>query len=222
MTVDEAGRPLYSISAVTRMVGGPVATLRTWEDRYGLVVPVRNASGHRLYSRDHLEQLKYVKARMAEGASAADAHRLLAERIEGGLPVSESVEDGAQLLILLAEHDAYAAEFQEYFLRTEGFDVEVVFNEAAARTTFLEKSPSLVVVELLISGGTGLDLCRFFKEQDGALVVALSVVEARDLAIAAGADAFLMKPLDPLQLVSTVRDLLGSSALLRPSPVPAI
>jgi DNA-binding NarL/FixJ family response regulator len=33
--------------------------------------------------------------------------------------------------------------------------------------------------------------------------------------VAAGADAFLLKPLEPLQLVSAVRDLLGSSAMLR-------
>ena len=37
-------------------------------------------------------------------------------------------------------------------------------------------------------------------------------------AVEAGADAFLLKPLEPLQLVSTVRDLLGSSAFLGPLP----
>ena len=42
----------------------------------------------------------------------------------------------------------------------------------------------------------------------------VSAVEAMDAAIEAGADAFLRKPIDPLQLVSTVRDLLRSSALL--------
>jgi len=47
-------RPIFSISAVARMLGVPVATIRTWEDRYGLVVPDRNASGHRLYRRDQL------------------------------------------------------------------------------------------------------------------------------------------------------------------------
>jgi DNA-binding transcriptional MerR regulator len=43
----QGSRPIYSISAVARMVGVPVATLRTWEERYALVVPERNASGHR-------------------------------------------------------------------------------------------------------------------------------------------------------------------------------
>jgi DNA-binding response OmpR family regulator len=73
------------------------------------------------------------------------------------------------------------------------------------------------VVELLISGGVGVSLCRSFKQDAAVPVIAVSVLEARDMAVEAGADAFLAKPLDPLQLVSTVRDLLGSSAFLRPA-----
>jgi DNA-binding response OmpR family regulator len=73
----------------------------------------------------------------------------------------------------------------------------------------------VVVVELLISGGIGLSLCQYFKEHGDAPVIAVSALEARDRAIEAGADAFLLKPLEPLQLVSAVRDLLGASAFLR-------
>lgn len=215
------GRPIYSISAVARMVGVPVATIRTWEDRYDVVVPGRNESGHRLYRRDQVEQLRFVRNCMADGASAADAHRLLAERIDAGLSLAPPAGPQARLLILLADCDPYAAEFEEYFLKTEGFEVEVTLGEEAARKSFSERSPALVVVELLISGGAGLDLCRFFREQGGdVLIIAVSVLESRDLAVEAGADAFLLKPLEPLQLVSTVRDLLGSSAFLRPAPEP--
>jgi DNA-binding response OmpR family regulator len=46
-------------------------------------------------------------------------------------------------------------------------------------------------------------------------VLAVSALDSRDEALEAGAYAFLCKPLDPLQLVSTVRDLLGTSAYLR-------
>jgi DNA-binding transcriptional MerR regulator len=212
-------RPVYSISAVARMIGIPVATIRTWEDRYGLVIPERNASGHRLYSREQVEQLRFVRTSMNDGATAADAHRLLAERIDTGTVGSQD-GSGESLLVLLAENDPYAAEFQEYFLKTEGFNVEVTLSEAAARQSFNQSSPSLVVVELLISGGSGLDLCRTFKGRDLAPIIAVSALEARDLAIEAGADAFLAKPLDPLQLVSTVRDLLGTSAILSQTRVP--
>lgn len=113
------------------------------------------------------------------------------------------------LLILLAEHDHYAAELQEYFLKTEGFHVEVTLGSEAARQSFLENSPSLVVVELLISGGAGLSLCRFFKQERDVPVIAVSALAGRDQAIEAGADAFLLKPLEPLQFVSTVKDLPG-------------
>ena len=210
-------RPIYSISAVARMVGVPVATLRTWEERYALVVPERSASGHRLFSRDHVEQLQTVRMRMAEGMSAADAHRLLAERLGTGLPVAAPDGHPPRLLILLAEQDPYAAELQEYFLKTEGFEVEVALGDEAARRSFLDNPPSLAVVDLLISGGSGFSLCRFFRQDRGVPVVAVSVLECREQALEAGADAFLRKPLEPLQFVSTIRDLLGSSAFL-PSP----
>jgi hypothetical protein len=49
-------RPAYSISAVARMLDVPVATSRTWEDRYGQVVPAHNASGHRLFARYQFEK----------------------------------------------------------------------------------------------------------------------------------------------------------------------
>lgn len=213
MGTGQSGRPVYSISAVARMLGVPVATLRTWEDRYTLVVPERNASGHRLYSRDQVEQLKFVRSRMAEGASAADAHRLLAERDEDSRGPRPSGA-AARLLILLAERDPYSAEFQEYFLRTEGFEVDIALTDGAARESFSRGSPSLVIVDLLISGGSGLELCRLFKERAGVPVIAMSVLESRDQALEAGADAFLPKPVEPLHLVSTVRDLLQSSAFL--------
>ena len=206
-------RPVYSISAVARMLDVPVATLRTWEDRYGQVVPSRNPGGHRLYTRHQLEQLRFVRERMGEGASVGDAHRLLAERAETGQSLS-SPASRPRLLIQLAESDAYAVEFEEYFLKTEGFEVTVTMTESAAREEFAATRPAVVIVEMLISGGAGLELCRYFREQEAGAIVVVSPVEVMDAAIDAGADAFLRKPIDPLQLVSTVRDLLGSSALL--------
>lgn len=208
-------RPVYSISAVARMLEVPVATLRTWEDRYGQVVPARNASGHRLYSRQQVEQLRFVRAQMGEGASVADAHRLLAELAETRQPLSTPVTRPApRLLIQLAESDVYAAEFEEFFLKTEGFEVEITLTDSVAREAFAAARPAVVIVEMLISGGAGLELCRYFRKRAEVAIVAVSAVEVMDAALDAGADAFLRKPLDPRQLVSTVRDLLRSSAML--------
>jgi DNA-binding transcriptional MerR regulator len=216
--VTGTGRAVYSISAVSRMVGVPVATIRTWEDRYGLVIPDRSAGGHRLYRRDQVSQLSFVRAQMAQGASAADAHRLLAEQAETGLPLAEPASVPGQPVILLATRDRHTAEYEEFFLRAEGFDVEVALSAEAARESFRRKPPSVAVVELLISGGEGLDLCRFFRERGNVLIVAVSVLDARDMAADAGADAFLLKPLEPRQLVSAIRDLVGAGAYLGPLP----
>jgi DNA-binding response OmpR family regulator len=83
-----------------------------------------------------------------------------------------------------------------------------------AEEQWLESRPQLAIVELMISGGLGAELCQRLKQQDAGAVLAISVLQARDEALAAGADAFLQKPLDPLELVSTVKDLLGASALV--------
>src|SRR5690606_13426396 len=101
-----------------------------------------------------------------------------------------------------------------YFLRTEGYDVRVALDPASAAEALHDKPPSVLVVELLMSGGAGLDLCRS-AEESGVPVLAISAVEMRDQALAAGAEAFLVKPLDSLRFVSTVRDLIGTSAYLR-------
>jgi DNA-binding transcriptional MerR regulator len=208
--------PIYSIGAVERMLDIPAATIRNWEDRYGLVTPERSNGGHRLYTREQVEQLRFVKEGLARGLQPAEAHRLLGEQLErgGGFQADER-EDAPRLLILLAERDPYAAEFAEFFLQTEGYDVTLALDADDAARTLKQLLPQLAVVELLISGGRGADLCQRLKEAGVPACLVISTLDARDQALAAGADAFLRKPLDPLQFVSTVKDLLGKSAFLR-------
>lgn len=214
---DEPGdRPVYSIGAVSKMLGVPSATLRTWQERYGVVVPERSKGGHRLYTRDQVQQLRFLVDQAAAGLSPADGHRVLEERLAAGLPLrSGGRSDGDTLLILLAERDPFAAEFSEYFLRTEGYGVTLVLDGEDAIEKIGNARPDLAVIDLLISGGRGLELCRQLVKREGVPVLAISRLEMRDQAMSAGASAFLLKPIDALQLVSVVQDLLGRSAFLR-------
>jgi DNA-binding transcriptional MerR regulator len=207
----------YSIGAVARMVRVPPATLRTWEERYAIVQPVRSDGGHRLYSRMDVERLRFVADRVREGISPGDAHRMLAG-VSGNLPPGP-LEPGTRIVILLAERDPYAAEFAEFFLKTEGFEVVLALDADDAVGAIAADRPQLAIVDLLISGGAGLELCRRVHDR-GIPVLALSSVAMRDAALEAGASAFLQKPLEPLQLVSTVKDLLGTSSFLNEA-VPA-
>jgi CheY-like chemotaxis protein len=207
------GRGIYSIGAVARMLDLPTATIRNWEERYETIVPYRSPGGHRLYSRDQVEQLRFVANEVARGLSAADAHRLLAERGhadgEPGEPAARS-----RPLVLLAERDPTAAELERFFLRTEGYDVRLALAIDDAEEQWRASRPELAIVDLMISGGQGAQLCERLKHDDAGAVLAVSVLQAGDDALVAGADAFLQKPLDPLELVSTVKDLLGASALV--------
>jgi DNA-binding transcriptional MerR regulator len=210
-------QPLYSIGAAAKIIDVPAATLRAWEERYGVVTPIRSEGAQRLYSRNQVEQLKFIKAQMDAGASAADAHRLLDQDLEAGrVPAAAAEEAGeSRPLILIAERDAYAAELAEYLLRTEGYSVSIATDAGQTRLLFGERSPDLVVIDLLISGGAGFRLCSELRAGSKAQVLAVASIDAADEAIALGASAFLRKPLEPLALVSTVRDLLGTSALAR-------
>src|SRR6202042_58834 len=83
------GHGIYGIGAVARLLGLSQPAIRSWEDRYGLIVAERSEGGRRIYTRDQLEQLRFVKERLDEGLSAADAHRLFAERRAGGPPIAQ-------------------------------------------------------------------------------------------------------------------------------------
>jgi len=213
---------IYSIGAVARMLGVPAQTLRAWEERYQQIVPARSSGGQRLYSRDQVDQLSFIRNQIDQGLQPADAHRLLAEHRHtdaAALPVEQHRTAPARVdaatTVLLAERDPYAAEFAEYFLRTEGYAVRIVLDPATAAEILRAEPPSVLVVDLLIAGGAGLALCRAARDNGSVPVLAVSAVDSRDQAVAAGAEAFLVKPLDPLQFVSTVRDLVGTSAYLQ-------
>ena len=198
------------------MIGVAVSTLRTWEERYRLVIAVRSSGGQRRYTRNQLAQLSFVSEQMDQGFSPGDAHRLLAEHIaRGSEPIDASVAAAQTgLLILIAERDRVAASLEDYLLRTEGFRVQIASSADDAQRKFHELEPRIVVVELLLSGGLGGRLIERLN-QAGATVIAVSPLAAHDVAAELGAAAFLKKPIDPLVFVSTVRDLLGTSAISR-------
>jgi CheY-like chemotaxis protein len=191
----------------------PATTIRNWEERYGAVVPARSAGGQRLYSPDQVDQLRYVASQLALGLSAADAHRLLVEREAGDPPeVDQEPRESARPLVLIAERDPAAAEFARSALGAEDYEFDPVFTVADAEQRWIERGPAVAIVELMLAGGQGADLCRRLKHHAGGAVLAVSALEARDQALAAGADAFLHKPVDPLELRSTVEQLVPANA----------
>jgi len=65
--IDHPGEKLYTIGTVSKLTGVGAITLRAWERRYGLIQPVRKESGHRLFSRQHIDQINRITALTQQG-----------------------------------------------------------------------------------------------------------------------------------------------------------
>jgi DNA-binding transcriptional MerR regulator len=134
--------PLFSIGAVARMLDLSAATIRTWETRYSFVVPQRSGGGQRLYSRDQVDQLRFVKNEVDAGRRPGEAHRLLAERVNRGDSFG-----GTRLRVLVAESRVGASTLLTELLGTDAFEVLLASDPVAAERAFEELAPAVVVVD---------------------------------------------------------------------------
>lgn len=65
--IDYPNEKLFTIGTVSKLTGVGAITLRAWERRYGLIQPVRKESGHRLYTRHHIDQINRITALTQQG-----------------------------------------------------------------------------------------------------------------------------------------------------------
>ena len=63
----EMQEKLYTIGTVSELTGVGAITLRAWERRYDLITPVRKESGHRLYTRKHIDQINRITSLTSQG-----------------------------------------------------------------------------------------------------------------------------------------------------------
>jgi DNA-binding transcriptional MerR regulator len=133
-------RPLFTIGSVARLLDVPPATIRTWEARYGLIVPARSEGGQRLYSRDQVEQLRLVRDEIAAGRRPGEAHRLLADRLE-------DVGSGQPLRLLLADRRRGVADGLRRLFGSTAFEIVLAHDVPSARTLHRDLEPALVVVD---------------------------------------------------------------------------
>jgi CheY-like chemotaxis protein len=203
---------MYAIAAASEMTGIPVTTLRSWEKTFGVVCPTRTGGGHRLYSQEDVERLRWLKAKIDAGIQPSVAHQLLAREMGRVGEVVREAEHRGAVMILVAERDPITAELERYFLRREGYDVRVVLDGRDAVREAEDMQPDLIIVDVILPGVNGLQVCRELKANPATSdipVVVFSVLDVRERALAAGADAFLLKPLEQPALIDLIRDTLA-------------
>ena len=129
---------------------------------------------------------------------------------ESGAPVTLSGDN--RVLILVVERNPAVQRLERYFLEQAGYSVEFANDGLGALERAQELKPEILVAEILVPKLDGLSLCRAIKSDPATsdiLVLIFSHLHAEDRALEAGADAFLIKPLNEELLIETVQKLVS-------------
>lgn len=108
---------MYNIKAAAKILDMPKVTIRSWETRYNAITPARTESGHRLYSDQNLEDLKWLKIQVQDrGIKISEAVKQLhaskrnpVEKEKAPVPVST---------------EPYHKQVQELYLAASEMDTE--------------------------------------------------------------------------------------------------
>ncbi|QEL56804.1 winged helix-turn-helix domain-containing protein [Chromobacterium paludis] len=117
--------------------------------------------------------------------------------------------------ILIVEDDARLAELIAAYLSKHGYQVSLHGRGDTAPAAIVETRPDLVVLDVMLPGKEGFDVCRDVRPHYGGRILMMT---ARDedvdeiLGLELGADDYLAKPVEPRRLLARIRALLRRSA----------
>lgn len=119
--------------------------------------------------------------------------------------------------ILIVEDEPEIAGLIQHTLEAEGFDCRSCRDGITALQAFREQPPDLIVLDLMLPGLDGLEVCARIRQKPGTKDPYILMLTAkgeeidRVIGLSTGADDYLVKPFSPRELVARVRALLRRS-----------
>jgi DNA-binding response OmpR family regulator len=121
----------------------------------------------------------------------------------------------AQTTILVVEDETSIASFVAAYLRNAGYGVKTAASAQNALIQLAADSPGLVILDLNLPDGDGVELCRRIRKTSDVPILMLT---ARDedidkiIGLEVGADDYMTKPFNPRELVARVKSILRRAA----------
>ena len=116
--------------------------------------------------------------------------------------------------ILIVDDDENIAELISLYLTKECFDTKIVFNGEDALSTFETYEPNLILLDLMLPGIDGYQVCREIRAKSGVPIIMLSAkgeIFDKVLGLELGADDYMVKPFEPKELLARVKAVLRRS-----------
>jgi two-component system, OmpR family, KDP operon response regulator KdpE len=117
--------------------------------------------------------------------------------------------------VLLCDSELQSVRALKVVLRAAGLSVRATQTADDALTRAALDVPDLAIIELELVDASGVEVCRRLREWTSMPLIVVSRVPDEDRivdAFAAGADDYITKPFDPLELLEKVANLLGPLA----------
>jgi DNA-binding response OmpR family regulator len=117
--------------------------------------------------------------------------------------------------VLIADDDPDIRDLVAFKLEQAGHDVTTVDNGLAALSAAQERPPDLVVLDVMMPGMSGIDVCRQLRGEPATAALPIILLTARaqegdvEVGFGAGADDYVVKPFSPRELVSRVEAVLA-------------
>jgi two-component system response regulator MtrA len=124
------------------------------------------------------------------------------------MAIADVTSTGGRGRVLVVDDDAALAEMLTIVLRNEGFDSRVCATGDRALAELRDYRPDVVLLDLMLPGKDGIDVCREIRAESGVPIVMLTAKsDTIDVVVGleSGADDYVVKPFKPKELVARLR-----------------